>query len=96
VTGRVKGRFRPHHDLLMVVGEAILKEQFMEYFNMGDMESKPEIELLTSTEEKTTDEIKEQLNDVINKFMEYYEYCKVDIKKIYKINSCVLLITKLC
>lgn len=39
VNGKVKGQFRPHHDLLM------MKEQFLEYFEMDNMESNPENDL---------------------------------------------------
>lgn len=45
VNGKVKGQFRPHHDLLMVTGEAMMKEQFLEYFEMDNMESNPENDL---------------------------------------------------
>ncbi|XP_056009759.1 uncharacterized protein LOC125652729 [Ostrea edulis] len=62
----------------MLVGEALIKEQFMEYLKMKENESKPEIDLLTCTEEKTDDEIKEQLFGLIGDFIEHYGYCKVD------------------
>jgi hypothetical protein len=48
----VKRRFRPHHDLLKVVGESLINKQFIEYFKMEIIDTKPEIDLLTSTEEK--------------------------------------------
>jgi hypothetical protein len=48
----VKRRFRPHHDLLKVVGESLINKKFIEYFKMEIIDTKPEIDLLTSTEEK--------------------------------------------
>lgn len=53
----MKGRFRPHHDQLMVTGEAMIKEQFLEYFEMDNMESNPENNL-TITDGKTDVELK--------------------------------------
>ena len=78
VNGTVKGIFRPHHDLLMVVGESLIKEQFIEYFKMETIDTKPEIDLLTSTDEKTMDETKDQFFTVITEFIDHYGYCKVD------------------
>jgi hypothetical protein len=36
----------------MVVGESLINKQFIEYFKMETIDTKPEIDLLTSTEEK--------------------------------------------
>lgn len=64
----------------MVTGEAMIKEQFLEYFEMDNMESNPENDL-TITDGKTDVELKEQLLDRITKFMDYYGYCKADTEQ---------------
>lgn len=76
----MKGRFRPHYDQLMVTGEAMIKEQFLEYFEMDNMESNPENNL-TITDGKTDVELKKQLLGRITKFMDYYGYCKADTEQ---------------
>lgn len=75
----MKGRFRPHHDLLMVTGEAMIKEQFLEYFEMDNMKSNPENNL-TIADGKIGEELKKLL-DRITKFMDYYGYRKADTEQ---------------
>ncbi|KAL4236167.1 hypothetical protein ACF0H5_004553 [Mactra antiquata] len=38
VNGKVKGSFKPHYDLISIVGKAMVTEQFLEYFGMDTME----------------------------------------------------------
>lgn len=78
INGIVKGRFRPHHDLLMVVGEAMVKEQFLEFFQMEDKDSSPIHDLLADIVEKTEEEQKQLLLNTLAQFIEYYGYCKCD------------------
>lgn len=41
VNGKVKGRFKPHFELLMLVGECMVQEQFLEFLNMESFDSQP-------------------------------------------------------
>lgn len=68
VNGKVKGQFRPHHDLLMVTGEAmnILKWTIW----------KATQKMIWHDNNWWENRLKEQLLDHITKFMDYYGYCK--------------------
>ncbi|KAL5016965.1 hypothetical protein ScPMuIL_006554 [Solemya velum] len=56
VNGQVKGHFQSHYDLLMAVGEGLVKEQFFEFFNMENETSKPAHPLLTEVEDENLSE----------------------------------------
>lgn len=74
VNGKVKGRFQPHFDLLMTVGEGMITEQFMEFFNMEDMDSKPQHRDFDDLSHQPKDQQKSFLLDIIQKFMKYFGY----------------------
>lgn len=58
VNVQVKGRIQPHFDLLMTVGEGLVKEQVMEFFQMENKYSQPnhknfeDIDIKSSEEQK--------------------------------------------
>lgn len=70
MNGKVKGRFQPHFDLLMTVGEGMITEQFMEFFNMEDMDSKPQHRDFDDLSHQPKDQQKSFLLDIIQKIYE--------------------------
>lgn len=74
MNGKVKGRFQPYFDLLMTVGEGMITEQFMEFFNMEDMDSKPQHRDFDDLSHQPKDQQKSFLLDIIQKFMKYFGY----------------------
>lgn len=56
VNGKVKGRFQPHFDLLMAVGEEMVTEQFLEFFDMATESSIPKHRLLMDITTKSEEE----------------------------------------
>lgn len=80
VNGKVKGRFQPHYDLLMAVGEGLVKEQFFEFFNMENESSKPAHPLLTELEDDnlSEEEKRDIIYNIIADFIRKYGYGMVD------------------
>lgn len=78
VNGQVKGRFQPHFDLLMTVGEGLVKEQFMEFFQMENKYSQPNHKNFEDIDIKSSEEQKSILLAAVNDFMKYFGYCNAD------------------
>lgn len=78
VNGQVKGRFQPHFDLLMTVGEGMVKEQFMEFFQMENKYSQPNHKNFEDIDIKSSEEQKSLLLAAVNDFMNYFGYCNAD------------------
>ncbi|KAL5017472.1 hypothetical protein ScPMuIL_007061 [Solemya velum] len=80
VNGQVKGHFQSHYDLLMAVGEDLVKEQFLEFFNMENETSKPTHPLLTEVEgdNLSEEEKKDIIYNIIADFVRKYGYGMVD------------------
>lgn len=80
VNGKVKRRFQPHYDLLMAVGEGLVKEQFFEFFNMENESSKPAHPLLTELEDDnlSEEEKRDIIYNIIADFIRKYGYGMVD------------------
>ena len=80
VNGKVKGRFKPHYELLMAVGEGLVKEQFIEFFNMDNESSKPEHHFLTNLEDDglSEEEKRDILYKILSEFINKYGYGMVD------------------
>lgn len=69
VTGKVKGKFQPHFDLLMTVGEGMIREQFLEYFSMENIESEPQNPDLVNLIHQPRDQQKSILLSIVQMFM---------------------------
>ncbi|KAL5013819.1 hypothetical protein ScPMuIL_008089 [Solemya velum] len=80
VNGQVKGHFQSHYDLLMAVGEVLVKEQFLEFFNVENETSKPAHPLLTEVEDDnlSEEEKKDIIYNIIADFVGKYGYGMVD------------------
>lgn len=78
VNGKVKGRFQPHMDLLLGVGEGLIAEQFMEYFQMETNADKPTHPLLEEMDENSDEEKQTILNTILMQFMTVYGYGSID------------------
>lgn len=78
MNGRVKGRFQPHFDLLMTVGEGLVKEQFMEFFQMENKYSEPNHKNFEDINSKSSEEQKSLLLATVIDFMKYFGYCNAD------------------
>jgi hypothetical protein len=65
--------------LLIDVGEAMVTEQFMEFFEMDTSASATSHPLLEGVEEKSSTEQKEKLFSAIEAFMLQHGYVMVDI-----------------
>ncbi|XP_069124032.1 uncharacterized protein [Argopecten irradians] len=93
VNGKVKGRFEPHHNLLIAVGEGLLTEQILEFFNMEDGHCDPQHSLLGDFAKQKLPEKKNIVNKILREFLCHYGYGNVgDCKgaspvKHYKVSS---------
>lgn len=86
VNGKVKGRYQARFDLIILVGEEMIKEQFIEYLQYNNENSHPKhscaVKLLeTLSANKSADEQKEFLMNLLKDFMVYYGYGTVDCPK---------------
>lgn len=64
VNEKVKSRFQPHMDMLLAVGEGLIAEHFMEYFQMETNTDKPTHPLLEEMDEKS-DDYSQAVNDCV-------------------------------
>ncbi|XP_071139042.1 uncharacterized protein, partial [Mytilus edulis] len=89
VNGKVKGRFQPHYDLLMAVGEGLIKEQIFEFFQMENEYSKQTHPLLTELEDDnfSEDQKRDMFYNVIADFMKMYGYGMVDTPDKFIVNA---------
>ena len=65
-------------DLLMAVGEGLVKEQFMEFFQMENKNSEPKHKNFTDIGSKSPEEQKSSLAANVIDFMMYFGYCNAD------------------
>lgn len=78
MNGQVKRRFQPHFDLPMTVREGLVKEQFMEFFQMEDKYSQPHHKNFEDIDIKSSEVQKSFLLAAVNDFMKYFGYCNAD------------------
>lgn len=75
---QVKGRIQLHFDLLMTVGEGLVKEQVMEFFQMENKYSQPKHKNFEDIDIKSSEEQKSLLLAAVNDFMKYFGHCNAD------------------
>ena len=78
VNGKVKGRFQPHFDLLMLVGECMIIEQFIEFLQMDSFDSQPHHNFVNNIAEKSEEDQKLQLMHLVRKFISHFGYGMLD------------------
>ncbi|XP_052675768.1 uncharacterized protein LOC128157314 [Crassostrea angulata] len=76
VNGKVKGRFKPHFELLMLVGECMVQEQFLEFLNMESFDSQPTHPMTKDVDDPENQ--RDNLMKLIQEFMKHYGYGQVD------------------
>lgn len=76
VNGKVRGRFKPHFELVMLVRECMVQEQCLEFLNIESSDSQP-----THSMTKDVDDPENQRDNwmkLIQEFMKHYGYGQVD------------------
>lgn len=84
INGKVKSRFKAHHELMMVLGKSLIKENLLEFFGMETENAMPSKEMDTETYEKgkkwmAREEKSELLHSMIYRFIECNGYLHFDI-----------------
>lgn len=84
VNGKVKTRFKAHHELLMVLGKCLMKENLMEFFGMASESSAPTREINSDTYERgrkwmRIEEKCELLESAVSKFICQNGYLQFDL-----------------
>ena len=76
VNGDVKsGKFECHSQLLLLVGEVLICEQFMEFLQLDSVDDKPSANLVPDTVQNMSQEEKEVVADsLLSKFLDKYGY----------------------
>lgn len=76
VNGKVKGRFKPRFELLMLVGECMVQEQFLEFLNTESFDSQPTHPMTKDVDDPENQ--RDNLMKLIQEFMKHYGYGQVD------------------
>jgi hypothetical protein len=72
VNGKVKGSFKPHYDLISIVGKSMVTEQFLEYFGMETKDSQPTKNVPNFKRDLV--EREHIMYQMIESFMDHYGY----------------------
>ncbi|KAK6175941.1 hypothetical protein SNE40_014314 [Patella caerulea] len=79
VNGKVKGRFKPHHELLVAVGEGMIREQILEFCNMECEDDIPQHIKLEGFDKLKDFDKREVLTKLIREFLIFYGYGNVHL-----------------
>ncbi|XP_053386739.1 uncharacterized protein LOC128550851 isoform X2 [Mercenaria mercenaria] len=72
VNGKVKGAFKTHHEFLLLVGQQMIIEQFLEYFGMESASSSPTKNVPSF--KRSLSERRAQMQEMLTDFMRQYGY----------------------
>ena len=83
VNGKVKSRFKAHHDLFMTLGKTVLKEYLMEFFGMDTEDSVPTKHISSSELDRgkkwmTKEEKHVILQSLVAKFLDQNNFIEFD------------------
>jgi hypothetical protein len=80
----------------MAVGEAMVTEQFLEFFNMATESSVPNHPLLTDIITKSEEDQKDIMIAIVKEFMAKYKYCAIDHVPDKEQKSCIVTYRVVC